>query len=81
MPEVLLALSEGVAVVTIDRPRVRNAISLATMDALEDALDAAADAETGRGLKLVASLSEDWGCYRTPAGKAVYFTLGFQPAG
>ena len=44
-------------------------------------LDAAADAETGRGLKLVASLSEDWGCYRTPAGKAVYFTLGFQPAG
>jgi enoyl-CoA hydratase len=45
VPEVLLALSEGVAVATIDRPRVRNAISLATMDALEDALDAAADAD------------------------------------
>jgi len=44
VPEVLLDLYEGVAVVTIDRPRVRNAISPATMDALEGALDAAADA-------------------------------------
>jgi anti-sigma regulatory factor (Ser/Thr protein kinase) len=43
-------------------------------------LDAAADAETGRGLKLVASLSDEWGYYRTPAGKAVYFTLGSRPA-
>jgi anti-sigma regulatory factor (Ser/Thr protein kinase) len=41
-------------------------------------VDAPADAETGRGLMLVASLSTDWGCYRTPAGKAVYFTLAFQ---
>lgn len=45
MPEVRLDLYEGVAVVTIDRPRVRNAISPATMDALEEALDAAADAD------------------------------------
>jgi hypothetical protein len=28
---------------------------------------------------LVATLSADWGFYRTPAGKAVYFTLAFQP--
>jgi hypothetical protein len=28
---------------------------------------------------LVATLSADWGVYRTPAGKAVYFTLAFQP--
>jgi len=42
-------------------------------------MDAAADAETGRGLMLVATLSAEWGVYRTPAGKAVYFTLGFQP--
>jgi hypothetical protein len=28
---------------------------------------------------LVASLSAEWGFYRTPAGKAVYFTLAFQP--
>ncbi len=42
-------------------------------------VDAPADAETGRGLKLVASLSDEWGSYRTPAGKAVYFTLAFQP--
>ena len=34
-----------------------------------------ADAETGRGLLLVTSLSADWGFYRTPGGKAVYFTL------
>jgi anti-sigma regulatory factor (Ser/Thr protein kinase) len=40
-------------------------------------LDAPADAESGRGLMLVATLSTDWGFYRTPAGKAVYFTLAF----
>jgi anti-sigma regulatory factor (Ser/Thr protein kinase) len=37
--------------------------------------EAPADAEAGRGLMLVASLSAEWGFYRTPAGKAVYFTL------
>ena len=37
------------------------------------------DAETGRGLLLVTSLSADWGFYRTPGGKAVYFTLRAQP--
>jgi anti-sigma regulatory factor (Ser/Thr protein kinase) len=42
------------------------------------AVDAPADAEAGRGLMLVATLSADWGHYRTPAGKAVYFTLAFQ---
>jgi hypothetical protein len=26
---------------------------------------------------VVASLSADWGHHRTPAGKAVYFTLAF----
>ncbi len=41
-------------------------------------VSAPADAETGRGLMLVASLSDDWGCYRTRAGKAVYFELAFQ---
>ena len=43
------------------------------------ALDAPADAEAGRGLMLVTSLSEEWGTYRTPAGKAVYFTLASEP--
>ena len=38
-------------------------------------VNAPADAETGRGLMLVATLSDDWGCYRTRAGKAVYFEL------
>jgi len=35
------------------------------------------DAETGRGLMLVGTLAAEWGFYRTPAGKAVYFTLLF----
>jgi hypothetical protein len=38
-------------------------------------VDAPADAEAGRGLMLVASLSATWGYHRTAAGKAVYFTL------
>jgi len=29
-------------------------------------------------LILVRTLSDDWGCYPTPAGQAVYFTLAFQ---
>ena len=41
--------------------------------------DVPADAETGRGLLLVETLSDEWGSYRTPAGKAVYFMLAFQP--
>jgi anti-sigma regulatory factor (Ser/Thr protein kinase) len=41
--------------------------------------DAAGDAETGRGLMLIASLSAEWGFFRTPGGKAVYFTLAFPP--
>jgi anti-sigma regulatory factor (Ser/Thr protein kinase) len=41
-------------------------------------VDAPADAEAGRGLMLVAGLSKEWGFYRTPAGKAVYFTLAFE---
>ncbi len=46
--------------------------------ALPMQLDAPADAEAGRGLVLVASLSTEWGFYRTLAGKAVYFTLVFE---
>jgi anti-sigma regulatory factor (Ser/Thr protein kinase) len=42
-------------------------------------VDAPTDAEAGRGLMLVTTLSDEWGFYRTPAGKAVYFTLAFQP--
>ncbi len=40
--------------------------------------EAVAEAETGRGLLLVTSLSAEWGFYRTPVGKAVYFTLELQ---
>jgi anti-sigma regulatory factor (Ser/Thr protein kinase) len=41
-------------------------------------VDASADAETGRGLMLVATLSAEWGFYRTPGGKVVFFTLAFE---
>jgi anti-sigma regulatory factor (Ser/Thr protein kinase) len=41
--------------------------------------DAPPDADAGRGLALVASLASDWGFYRIPTGKTVYFTLAFQP--
>jgi anti-sigma regulatory factor (Ser/Thr protein kinase) len=50
-----------------------------TSRSLPMVIEAAVDAETGRGLMLVATLSTEWGFYRTPAGKAVYFTLAFQP--
>jgi anti-sigma regulatory factor (Ser/Thr protein kinase) len=42
-------------------------------------MNASADDEAGRGLMLVAGLSGEWGYYRTPMGKVVYFTLAFQP--
>jgi anti-sigma regulatory factor (Ser/Thr protein kinase) len=42
-------------------------------------VEAPVDSEAGRGLMLVATLSDQWGVYPTPAGKAVYFTLAFQP--
>ncbi len=42
-------------------------------------VDAPAEAEAGRGLMLVATLSAGWGAYPTPAGKAVYFTLACGP--
>ena len=41
--------------------------------------EASTEAETGRGLLLVTTLSAEWGFYRTPAGKAVYFTLELLP--
>lgn len=40
-------------------------------------MDAPADAERGRGLLLVDTLADEWGFYRTPGGKAVYFALSF----
>jgi anti-sigma regulatory factor (Ser/Thr protein kinase) len=49
-----------------------------TSHSLPAVTDVSADAETGRGLLLVATLSAEWGCYPTPTGKAVYFTLACQ---
>ena len=50
-----------------------------TSRALPMLVDAPVDAETGRGLMLVTTLSAEWGFYRTPTGKAVYFTLAVPP--
>ncbi len=68
--------------VTLGIAAVRGELRVDVYDAsrsLPMVVDAAPDAEAGRGLKLVATLSDEWGFYRTPAGKAVYFTLRFQP--
>jgi len=50
-----------------------------TSHSLPVVVDATGDAETGRGLMLVATLSTEWGFYRTPTGKAVYFALTAEP--
>lgn len=64
-----LRLAAGTAAVPAARRQVQAAIAT---------WEIPADAETGRGLHLVATLSDEWGFYRTPAGKAVYFMLAFQ---
>jgi hypothetical protein len=46
---------------------------------LPPGLDLPAGTDAGRGLVLVAALSTEWGSFRTPAGKAMYFTLAFPP--
>lgn len=50
-----------------------------TSCSLPQTLTAPVDAEAGRGLLLVSSLSTSWGYHQTPAGKAVYFALDFPP--
>ncbi len=50
-----------------------------TSRSLPMAVDELAGTQTGRGLVLVAALATEWGSFVTPAGKAVYFTLAFQP--
>ena len=52
-----------------------------TSRAMPAPADVPADAETGRGLIIVAALADEWGFYPTPDGKAVYFTLAFQSGG
>ena len=37
-------------------------------------------AAPGCGLVLVAALATEWGAFRTPGGRAMYFTLGFEPS-
>jgi hypothetical protein len=40
---------------------------------------AESDADAERGLLLAAALAADWGHYRTPAGRAVYYVLAPEP--
>jgi hypothetical protein len=37
------------------------------------------DTQAGHGLVLVTALSTEWGAFRTPAGKAMYFSLACRP--
>jgi hypothetical protein len=41
--------------------------------------NADADANADRGLLLAAAMAVDWGHYRTPAGRAVYYVLAPEP--
>jgi anti-sigma regulatory factor (Ser/Thr protein kinase) len=70
----------GIVTLTITCSRGRLRVDVHdTSRALPMLVEAPVDAEAGRGLMLVTTLSTEWGFYRTPAGKAVYFTLAFQP--
>lgn len=40
---------------------------------------AESDADADRGLLLAAAMAADWGHYRTPAGRAVYYALAPEP--
>jgi enoyl-CoA hydratase/carnithine racemase len=51
--EVRAEIADGVAVLTVDRPGARNAISLATMDALDVVLDWACDTLPGTGALVI----------------------------
>ena len=66
-----------VLAITCSRGRLRVDVH-DTSRSLPAVAEVPADAETGRGLLLVETLSDEWGFYRTPAGKAVYFTLAFE---
>lgn len=46
---------------------------------LPKAVDEPADIQSGQLLVLVAAQAVEWGSFRTPAGKVMYFTLAFQP--
>lgn len=65
-------------VITYSRSQLRVDVH-DTSRSLPTVADVPADAESGRGLLLVATLSAEWGFHCTPAGKAVYFTLASHP--
>jgi anti-sigma regulatory factor (Ser/Thr protein kinase) len=72
---VLLTIACDAACLRVDVHDGSGDLPVPDTDLIEEA---SAEAETGRGLLLVTSLSAEWGFYRTPAGKAVYFTLELQ---
>jgi len=57
----------------------RDALRVDVTEASGPPRDPAEPAVTGCGLVLVAALSAEWGAFRTPAGRAMYFTLGSGP--
>jgi anti-sigma regulatory factor (Ser/Thr protein kinase) len=73
---VLLTIAREAACLRVDVHDGSGDLPVLDTGLLDEAPD---EAETGRGLLLVTSLSAEWGFYRTPTGKAVYFTLEFPP--
>ena len=72
-----LELADGLAVVTIDRPHARNAISLETMDQLEKALDGA----EGAAALVIMSAAEAQRRAITPLARiASWSTAGVSPS-
>lgn len=70
--------SAVIMAVRVARGRLRIDVhdSSAELPAPQD--DPPLDAEGGRGLLLVDTLADEWGYYRTPGGKAVYFSLALR---
>lgn len=64
--------------VRVARGRLRVDVHDSSAALPEPRNDPALDAEDGRGLLLVDTLADEWGFYRTPGGKAVYFALGLR---
>ena len=76
---ILLTLACDAAGLRVEVHDGSDDLPVADATLLDIPAEAKADAESGRGLLLVAALSNEWCFYRTPTGKAVFFTMRLQP--
>jgi anti-sigma regulatory factor (Ser/Thr protein kinase) len=73
---VLLAIACDAAGLRVEVHDASPELPVPNVSLLDEAT--ATTAEEGRGLLLVAALSDEWGFYRTPTGKAVFFRMDLQ---